>query len=399
MQHARKRQLAFLPSAVHPDIPVTGDIPLRSKRSTLLPAVLAASALLAAACSDDEETDTGGGETETTEEGAEPEEGGGGDLSEVSGDIIVSGSSTVQPITQLVADEFGAAGAGVNVTVDGPGTTDGFEAFCAGETDISDASRPIKDDEVATCEEAGVEFIELYIADDGLSLLTSPDTEALTCVSKVDAYAITGPESNGLTTWEDVATLAEELGSDQVENYPTGELTIAGPGTESGTFGSYIEIGLEDIADERIESGDLPEDTDPLIRTDYQSSGDDNIIIDTIAGSPNSYGWVGFAFATGAGDSVQILEVAEEPGGECIAPSNESVADGSYPFARPLFIYVSTTQLEENPAIEPFVTFYLDQMDEGLAEEAGYVNSSDDRRAETRETFEAGTTGPLFTGE
>lgn len=373
---------------------------MRSKRSTLLPAVVAAAALLAAACSADDETDAGGGETETTEEGAEPEEGGGGgDLSEVSGEIIVSGSSTVQPITQLVADEFTAAGAGANITVDGPGTTDGFEAFCAGDTDISDASRPIKEDEVAACEEAGVEFIELYIADDGLSLLTSPDTEDLTCVSLADAYAITGPESNGLTTWEEVATLAEELGSDQVENYPEGELTVAGPGTESGTFGSYIEIGLEDIADTRIESGDLPEDTDPLIRTDYQSSGDDNIIIDTISGSPNSFGWVGFAFATGAGEAVQILEVAEEPGGECVAPSNETVADGSYPFARPLFIYVSTAQLDENPAIEPFVTFYLEQMAAGLAEEAGYVNSSEERQTETQETFEARTTGPLFTGE
>jgi phosphate transport system substrate-binding protein len=380
---------------------------LRSKRSIWFPATLAATALLAAACSDDEATDAGGTETtagddtETTAAGEEPTEGEepSGDISEVTGEIIVSGSSTVQPITQLVADEFTGAGAGVNITVDGPGTSDGFEAFCAGETDISDASRPISEDEVAACEEAGVEFIELYIADDGLSLLTNPSNESLTCVSKADAYALTGPESNGFTTWQDAVPLAEELGSDQVANYPEGELTVFGPGTESGTFGSYIEIGLEDIVEERVESGALPEEPDPAIRTDYQSSGDDNIIIDGIAGDPTSYGWVGFAFAQGAGDTVKILEVAEEAGGECVAPSPETVADGSYPFARPLFIYVSTTQLEENPAIEPFVTFYLEQMQAGLAEEAGYVNSSEERQTETQETFEAGTTGPLFTGE
>src|SRR5215210_6020572 len=140
--------------------------------------------------------------------------GGRGDARNgLAGDIVVSGSSTVEPISSIVIEDFTAANPDADGTVDGPGTGDGFALFCAGEIDVADASRPISDDELAACEEAGVEYVELQIGIDGISVITSPENEAISCLSFADLYALSGPESQGFDNWSDADELAEEIGS------------------------------------------------------------------------------------------------------------------------------------------------------------------------------------------
>jgi phosphate transport system substrate-binding protein len=294
--------------------------------------------------------------------------------------VDISGSSTVEPISSAVAQLFEEANPESVVNVDGPGTGDGFQLFCEGETDISDASRPIKAEEIATCEENGVEFIELKVAFDGIAVLTNPANETVTCLTFEDQYALVGPESQGFANWNAAQPLATELGS--TTQLPDLPLQVTAPGAESGTYDSYIEIVLEGIAEERGQ--------EPLPRADYSSQSDDNAIIQATEGNDGAFGWVGFAFAEAAGDSVKILEV---DGGEgCVAPTAETIADESYPVSRPLFIYVSTEAAESNPAVVPYVDFYLG---EGIdqVEEVGYIPLPGDLFDETTSAWEDRQTG------
>ena len=160
-----------------------------------------------------------------------------GGAAAVAGSITISGSSTVEPITALVAETFMADNDSVEISVDGPGTGDGFKLFCEGETDISNASRPIKAEEAEACEAAGVEFIELKVAIDGLSVI-APESNTLECLSFADLYALIGPESEGFSNWTDAQALATELGSDTT--FPDQNLVITAPGTESGTYYSFV---------------------------------------------------------------------------------------------------------------------------------------------------------------
>src|SRR5690606_32782381 len=169
-----------------------------------------------------------------------------------------------------------------NTTVDGPGTGDGFALFCDGEIDIADASRPIKDEEVAVCEENGIEYVELKVAYDGMSVMTNPNNDAVDCLSFADLYALTGPESEGFETWADGQAIADELGS--TTELPDAPLDLTGPGTESGTYDSFVEIALEGIAEERGQEA--------TTRTDYDANADDNVIISNIESSDTSLGWV-----------------------------------------------------------------------------------------------------------
>ena len=297
-----------------------------------------------------------------------------------SGTVNISGSSTVEPISSAVAQLFEETSPDAVVNVDGPGTGDGFQLFCEGQTDISNASRPIQEEEIATCEENGVEFIELKIAFDGIAVLTNPANETIECLSFEDQYALVGPESQGFETWAAAQPLADELGSDVV--FPELPLQITAPGAESGTYDSYIEIVLEDIAEERGQ--------EPEVRPDYSSQSDDSAIIQATEANEGAFGWVGFAFAENAGDGVKILEV---DGGEgCVAPSAETIADETYPVSRPLFIYVSTEAVESNPVVAPYVDFYLG---EGIdqVEEVGYIGLPEDQFAETTAAWEDRQTG------
>ena len=338
---------------------------MRNRRKWLLMlAAVSALALVAAACGDDD-----GGATGTTA---------------LTGTITISGSSTVQPITSLVAELFNEdVSDGVAFTVDGPGTSDGFVLFCDGETDIQDASRPIEQEEIDACSANGVEYIELAVAFDGITVMTNPANGDVTCLNNGDLYALFGPESDGIDTWDGADSLAKKVGG--TDGFPSAPLEITAPGEESGTYDAFIDLsGIEDIA---LEQG-VPEDEAAALRTNYQASPDDNVIISAMEGSDSPLGFVGFAFAEGAAEQVKILEV--DGGDGCVAPSRDTIADGSYPLSRTLYIYVNKGKLAESPALQAFVDYYV--TDTGLVEAVtgtGYVELPADQIEATRTTWEA----------
>ena len=338
------------------------------KRHWPRPALIAglAATLVLAACSSNPDAADGDGN-------------GNGDG--VSGEIVVSGSSTVEPITSIVLEDFSAENPDVTYSVDGPGTGDGFALFCAGETDISDASRAISDEEIAACEENGIGYVELHVAIDGLSVITSPDNADVTCLGFGDLYALLGPESQGFDDWSDADDLAAEVGAEFGEihaPYPGADLVITAPGEESGTFDSFVELVIADVAESR--------EQEETTRPDYQTSGDDNVIVANIAGSPSSLGWVGYAFAAENADAVKLLEV--DGGDGCVAPTPETIASNEYPISRPLFIYVNAEEAEARPELAAFVDFYLS--DEGIdsVTEAGYVALDDAALEATRAAWD-----------
>lgn len=337
-------------------------------------AFLAAMLVFSAAACGNDNTDEAGELTDATADTA------------VSGSVAISGSSTVEPISTAVAEAFRGQNSDVDITVEGPGTGDGFKKFCNGETDISDASRPIKEDEIATCEENGVEFIELEVGIDGISVITSPDNP-LECLSFADLYALIGPEAEGVDNWTGATPVASALGSET--EFPDENLVITGPGEESGTYDSFIEIVIETAAEPRVEAGEITEDEAATVRSDYSSSANDNTIIDGVAAEPGGLGWVGFAFAEQA-EGVKLMPVSEEPGGECVAPTAATIQDGSYPISRKLYIYVNAGKAEENKALAAFVDFYLEGL-EGFVEGASYIPFDD--KAATVSTWEERTTG------
>jgi phosphate transport system substrate-binding protein len=353
-------------------MPKEAAVQSRTQRRMAWLSIILSLGVVAAACGSDDDAEAGG-DSETSEEGA-------ASSGDVSGEINISGSSTVEPISVAVGEAFMGENAEADVRVDGPGTGDGFELFCSGQTDISDASRPIEEDEVTACEENGVEYVELQIAYDGITVMTNPANEAVECLSFADLYALIGPEATG-SNWSDGQAIASELGSET--QLPDAELSLIGPGPESGTYDSFIELALSGIAEER----GLPEDQVETTRSDYESSPNDNAIIEGIGASDTSLGWVGFAYAEQAGDGVKELGVSAEPNGECVTPDADTIADGSYPLARPLFIYVSKASIADNPAVQPFVDFYLGNL-ETYVEDTGYVPLPEDQASETTSAWE-----------
>jgi phosphate transport system substrate-binding protein len=339
-----------------------------------------ATTLFVAACGGGGATTAPASEAAATDGGASApasaDAGGGA----VTGAINVSGSSTVEPISTGVAEAFAAANPDFTYTVEGPGTGDGFKKFCAGETDISDASRKIKDEEAATCQAAGIEYVELKIAYDGMTVMTSPKNTAITCLSFPDLYALIGPESTGFAKWSDAAALAKELGSNTVS--PDAPLAITGPGEESGTFDSFVELAITPIATARTK--------DATTRPDYTASANDNAIIEGVAGSDTSLGWVGFAFAQENADKVTELQVSKEANGTCVAPTVDTIGDGSYPLSRSLYIYVNKAKADANPAVVAFVDYYLAEGTiSTVLETVPYVNLPADTLTESRTAWDA----------
>jgi len=344
---------------------------LRARKGAV--AVVAAALLFSVAACGNDNTDDAGADTDAKAD------------KEASGSVSVSGSSTVEPISVAASEAFRGQNSDVDITVEGPGTGDGFEKFCGGETDISDASRPIKEEEATACEEEGIEFIELEIGIDGLSVITAEDN-AVECLSFADLYALIGPEATG-EKWTDASELAGELGSDT--EFPDENLVITAPGEESGTYDSFIEIVIETAAEPRVESGDVTEDEAATVRSDYSASANDNTIIEGVAAEPGGLGWVGFAFADQA-EGVKLMPVSEEPGGECVEPSSETIQDGSYPISRSLYIYVNKAKAEENDAVVAYVDFYLEGLTD-FVEGADYIALADD--ADTKSTWDDRTVG------
>jgi phosphate transport system substrate-binding protein len=344
--------------------------------------------LVAAACGSDDDSssstdapDTTEAMSETTEAMTEETTAGttaGGATELAAGTVFVTGSSTVEPISIRVGELASELSGGeLAVTVEGPGTGDGFAKFCAGEGDVTGASRPIKDEEAQTCADAGIEYTELEVAIDGLSVITNPANDAITCLDVPGMYALLGPESEGTATWADNNDLATEVGAVQNTPFPDAPLTIYGPGEESGTYDTFVEFAIAGLAEERGQAEE--------VRADYSSSANDNLIVEGIESADTSLGWVGYAYYQAEGDRLKGVEV--DGGDGCVAPTAETIADGTYPFSRSLFIYVNKAKAEENPAVASFVELYLS--DEGLAKvsEAGYVSLPDERIEATRSAW------------
>jgi phosphate transport system substrate-binding protein len=342
------------------------------RHKTLAAAV--AGILVLAACGDDDDAATGTSEATDASGGT----GGGGDLELAGGEVFVTGSSTVEPISIRVselAEEL--SGGELLATVEGPGTGDGFATFCAGDADITDASRQINEDEIAACEEGGVEYVELEVAIDGLTVATNPANEAIACLDVPGLYALVGPESEGMANWSDASDLATEVGSAYAADFPELPLDINGPGEESGTYDTFVEFAIADLAEERQQ--------DEATRADYASSPNDNLIVDGIESSESSLGWIGYAFYAAEEERMKAIEI--DAGEGCVAPTPETIADGTYGFSRSLYIYVNTANAESNPAVASFVDLYLSP--DGLAQvaDAGYVGLPEDRISATQDTW------------
>jgi len=248
----------------------------------------------------------------------------------MSGEVVIDGSSTVFPISEAVAEEFQIANQGVRVSVGVSGTGGGFARFCNGETDVSNASRPIADDERELCAENGIEFTELPIAIDGLSVIANPGNEFVQCLTVEELERIWAPGST-VDTWRDVRA-----------EWPAEEMPLFGPGTDSGTFDYFTET----IVGEGGAS-----------RTDFQASEDDNILVQGVAGDTYALGYLGYAYLVENRDRLKV--VAVDGGNGCVEPNDETIDNGSYaPLSRPIFIYVKHQALQR-PAVRAFMEFTL----------------------------------------
>ena len=297
----------------------------------------------------------------------------------ITGDVNISGSSTVEPVSVRVAELFEDVAPGVDVTVDGPGTGDGFKLFCAGETDISGASRQIKSSEAETCAENGISWIELRVGIDGIAVMTN-NANPLDCVSFADLYALIGPESQGISNWADGQAMADELGTST--QLPDAGLDVFGPGEESGTFDSFIELVLEDTADERGQ--------DATTRVDYSANANDNVIIQGITSNSGSLGWVGFAYAINA-DDVKLLQV--DGGDGCVPADPDTIASGEYPISRSLYIYVNAEKAAANQALHAYVDYYMSEGLDVAVPDVDYVSLTDISKQQTRSNWSNRVTG------
>jgi phosphate transport system substrate-binding protein len=326
-------------------------------RLVLLLLALAALTVGAAGCGRDGDDETAaappnaaGGET-TTEAAAE-----------LSGDIEIDGSSTVGPLTTAAAEAYRDEQPDVNVTVGISGTGGGFERFCAGETDISNASRPIdEEEEVPLCADAGIDYTEFQVGVDALTVVVNPENDWATCLTVDQLMTIWEPAAEGkVTNWNQVDP-----------SFPDQALVLAGPGTDSGTFDYFTdEINGEEGAS----------------RSDYTASEDDNVTVQAVAGDPGGLGYLGYTYYE---ENIDSLKAVEIDGGEgCVAPSVEAARDGSYvPLSRPLFIYVKNDALAR-PEVHGFVEYFLTNSIQ-LAEDALFIPVPDDQVETNLSTLES----------
>lgn len=282
--------------------------------------------------------------------------------------IAVDGSSTVYPISLSMAEEFQIVNPDAQVTVGFAGTGGGFERFCAGETQISDASRVVKDDEVAACEEAGIPFIELPIAADALTVVVNPENDWAECLTVEQLQQIWSADG-GVTNWSDVDS-----------SFPDEAIELYGPGVDSGTFDYFNEAIIGDDAE---------------IRQDFFPSEDDNVLVQGVQGNPNAMGFFGYAYYAENPDTLKAVQV--DGGDGCVEPSAETVENASYtPLSRPLFIYVSQNAVDSTPAMQDFVDFYLSPDNRELIEDTGYVTYGDDIYEAVQTRFNDRVTGSAF---
>lgn len=290
--------------------------------------------------------------------------------------IAVDGSSTVYPITEAVAEEYQKENPKVRVTVGISGTGGGFKKFCAGETDISDASRPIKPTEVESCQKNGIEYVELPVAYDGLAILVNPKNDWATCMTVKELKATWEPEAQGkITRWNQIRP-----------SWPAKEIHLFGPGVDSGTYDYFTEavVGKEHAS-----------------RGDFQSSEDDNVLVQGISSDQFGLGFFGVAYYEENRDRLKLVGVDDEKdenGKGCILPTAETVETGKYqPLARPLFIYVSR-KAADRPEISAFVGYYLRNASK-LVKEVGYVALPTDAYTLAQARYDKRTPGSIFGGQ
>ena len=286
---------------------------------------------------------------------------GGGGSGGFDGRVEIDGSSTVAPLTTLAAEEFTIDNPGARITVGISGTGGGFERFCNGETDLSDASRPIKAEEAEACAEEGIEFIEFAVATDALTIVVNPENDWIACVTVKQLSTIWSPESEGsVGNWRDIDP-----------SFPDEELILAGPGTDSGTFDYFTDVI----------NGD-----EGASRADYTASEDDNVIVTAIQGSRGGAGYFGFSYFVQNPDALKALSV--DGGSGCVSPSIETALSGDYaPLARPLFVYANVESFTEE-TVREFMRFYLENAPE-IAEVALFVPLSEEQRQDALDVFEA----------
>jgi phosphate transport system substrate-binding protein len=281
----------------------------------------------------------------------------------LSGTIQIDGSSTVAPLSEAAAELFQEENPDVRVVVGTSGTGGGFSKFCAGETDISDASRPIKDEEAALCEQNGISFEQITVANDGLAVVVNTDNDWADCLTVEQLGTIWGPDST-VRNWNEVDP-----------EFPDVPLALFGPGTDSGTFDYFTdEINGESGAS----------------RTDFQPSEDDNFIVQGVQGARGGMGYFGLSYVEENPDAIKAIAI---DGGEgCVEPNAETVIDGGYsPLGRPLFIYISDTSLER-PEVQAFVDFYIEN-DQDIADQALFIGLSDEQRTESEQKVASLTSG------
>jgi len=272
--------------------------------------------------------------------------------------IEVDGSSTVFPITEAMAEEFGNE-TGIDVNVGVSGTGGGFRRFCAGETDVSNASRPIKDSEAEACAEAGIEYIEIPVAYDALTVVIHPDNDWAGSMTVEQLAALWSSDSD-IEQWSDIDPA-----------WPDEDISLYGPGTDSGTFDYFVEEIIQATLGDDVES-----------RADYTASEDDNILVTGVTRDEFALGYFGFAYYLENQGSLNSVSV------NGVAPTVENVENGSYtPLSRPIFIYVSKSSLQENPALRQFVAFYINNA-ETIVPEVGYVPLPDAMYAQGREAIQ-----------
>ncbi len=304
-----------------------------------------------AACGDDDTEETGGGGNTGAETQASEQQN-------LSGSIRIDGSSTVYPFAQAAAEQFQTENPNVKISVGQSGTGGGFDKFCAGETDISNASRPIKEDEeVPLCEKGGVEYAELQVANDGIAVVSNKGL-AIDC----------------MTTKQ----LEQLWATSKVKNYseidaklPDQKVSLFGPGTDSGTFDFFTdEINGEE----------------GKTRKDYQPSEDDNVLVQGVEGDEGGLGYFGFSYYEQNQDKLNLIGV--DAGDGCVKPSTETIQDGSYkPLARPLYMYPDDKKLASRPELRAFKNFVIENQQQ-IAEAAQIVPLTEEQAAESKSKVE-----------
>jgi phosphate transport system substrate-binding protein len=313
-------------------------------RKLLVFAACGALALGVAACGDDDDDDGGGN-------------GGGGGGGDLSGTIRIDGSSTVGPFAQAAQEAFQGENPGVRITVAQSGTGGGFEKFCAGETDISNASRPIdEEEEVPICEKNNVQYEEVQVANDGISVATNPEL-SVDCMTTQQLKQL----------WQQGSKIGSLSEIDP--SLPDGELSLFGPGTDSGTF----EFFTEEINGEEGNS-----------RKDYQPSEDDNVLVQGVAGESGGLGYFGFSYYEQNQDKLNLVGV--DSGSGCVKPSFESISSGEYkPLSRPLFMYPSQEAIQR-PEVKAFMDYVVQNYQE-IAEAAAIVPMSEQQASKAQSSL------------